>query len=109
MRKRTLTAAAAALGLVLTLGMGGAAYAYTDSGVGSYGCVGKYGKLTVRQLGSGNSWAPGDWSAYPQWNGNSAVYRWVYDSQNPGSGGGYWRVATNGDYSSATPSCTTAG
>lgn len=106
MRKQTIAASAVAVSLVLTPGIGGAAYAYQDSGVHSYGCGSQYGKLSVYQQGSGNSWAPGDWSAYSQWNGNTTNYRWVYDYENPGSGGGYWRVATNATYPTATPSCS---
>lgn len=109
MKKKTMTASVIVTSAVLVLGFSGVASAYIDSGVNSHACGSKYGLLTIKQKGSGNSWGPGDWSAYPQWNGNSTNYRIIHDYQDIGYGGGYWRETTNGDYLYATPSCTSAG
>ncbi|MEO5533851.1 MAG: hypothetical protein ABIR17_01810 [Pseudolysinimonas sp.] len=109
MKKKTVAAAAVCLTFAAVLGLAGAAQAATDSGVHSYSCGGQFGKLSVYQLGSGNSWAPGDWSTSPQWNPTSSVYRWIYDTQNAGSGGGNWRNVTNGNYTTASPGCSPGG
>lgn len=68
--------------------------------------------LEVYQRGSGNSWAPGDWTASggsPEWHGDTSYYRWLYDYQNSGYGGGQYRNVTNGDYLTLTPTCSAAG
>lgn len=106
MNQKKNLVASIVLGLTLTLGTGGAAFAYKDSGVSSHACGSQYGLLKVHQKGSGNSWAPGDWSGYPEWHGTSSYYRWVNDYQDVGYGGGYWRVATNGNYDSLVSTCS---
>lgn len=108
MKKSTLAiSAVVALGMVLR--SAGAASAAQDSGVGSRGCPGNWGKLSVYQKGSGNSFAPGDYSHSAQWNGVTTYYRWINDFQTSGTGGGYWRNATNGDYTSLSTSCSNFG
>lgn len=110
MRTRTFLVGVAASTFILSLGLAGPAQATKDSGVHSYGCGSNYGKLSIYQRGSGNSWAPGDWGpGYSQWNGNSSSYRWVYDLQDGGYGGGTWRVAANDTYSTVTPGCSAFG
>lgn len=101
---------ATAIHVVSGILMAAPAHASRDSGIQSYGCAGKYGQLRIYQSGSGNSWAPGDWApGYSQWNPSTNYYRWITDRQNVGSGGGAWRVVTNGDYSQAIPECTQFG
>ena len=103
----------AVLVVASVLGAAGTAFAYQDSGVGSRGCPGKYGLLEVYQEGSGNSWAPGDWNSVtggsPQWNGDTNYYRWLYDYQDNGYGGGSYRNVANADYLTLTPTCSAAG
>lgn len=103
------TIAAGSCALLLTMAVGAApAAAYRDSGTRNYSCAGTFGQLSFYQLGSGNSFAPGDYSTYPQWNPESSIYRWLFDSA-VFTGGGQWRLATNGNYTSVTPSCSSAG
>ncbi len=110
MRKSLVVAITACLVAVSAVGgAAAAANAATDSGIHSKGCAGQWGKLTVYQEGSGNSFAPGDYSSSAQWNPDSASYRYIYDLQNNGSGGGSYRNVTNGNYTSLTASCSAAG
>lgn len=108
MKKIQTAALGVALVAALTVGGAGAAFAYSDSGVHSKACP-KWGRLDVYQKGSGNTWAPGDWSTSPQWNPTSTSYRWITDIQSSGTGGGNWRASTNGDITTATPSCSNVG
>lgn len=101
--------AVAILAMVLTFGVVAPASAIRDSGVGVRSCPGQWGSLEVYQRGSGNSWAPGDWSTSPQWNSHSATYRWIYDHQNAGSGGGQWRVYANDTYGALSTGCRPFG
>lgn len=100
---------AAAIAALIVLGGATSASAEEVSGIGYKACPGGWGKLTAWQKGSGNSWAPGDYSAYPLRHGDTSYYRTIVDYQSPGSQGGSWRVATNGDYTTITPSCTNFG
>ncbi|MBX3104447.1 MAG: hypothetical protein IT191_01195 [Microbacteriaceae bacterium] len=109
MKRSKLLAIATLIGVAITLGTGGLAFAYEDSGIGSHACGSQYGLLKVVQQGSGNSWAPGDWSGSPQWNTYTSYFRTIYDYESSGYGGGYWRLTTNGQYSSITPKCTPNG
>lgn len=93
----------------MVLGSAGAASAYEDSGVGNRGCPGNWGTLSIYQKGSGNSFAPGDYSHAAQWNGATTYYRWISDYQTSGTGGGYWRNVTNGDYTSLSTGCSNVG
>ena len=107
--KKSALAVSAVVALGMVLGSAGAASAYEDSGIGNRGCLGTWGKLTVVQKGSGNSFAPGDYSHAAQWNGDSSVYRTIIDLQSSGTGGGSWRNVTNGDYTSLSTSCSNFG
>lgn len=109
--RKSVVVAAIVAGVIVSVGGAGVAQAAEDSGVGLKTCSSTYyGKLSAYQQGSGNSWAPGDWTGgYSQWHSDTSYYRWIYDYQNYGGGGGYWRNATNGDYTSLTPSCSVAG
>ncbi|MBC7725811.1 MAG: hypothetical protein H7146_13865 [Burkholderiaceae bacterium] len=112
MRTTFVVIATASLVAASVLGGTAAAHAYTDSGVGSRGCAGQFGQLSVYQQGSGNSWAPGDWTdgwSNSQWNADSSAYRWISDYQYPGTGGGSYRNVTNGDYTTLTAGCSRAG
>jgi len=85
------------------------AIAIRDSGVGNKGCSSsQVGKLTVYMNEDGNTWAPGDWSPNPQWNAYKSYYRFVYDWQDSGVGGGYYRAYANGNYTSLAASCSSA-
>lgn len=111
---RIWKSALAVSGIVVLAVVGGvsSAHAFEDSGVQVRGCPGQFGKLSAFQKGSGNSWAPGDWTGgfvNGQWSGTSTTYRWIYDSQNTGTGGGQWRNATNGDYTTLSASCSAFG
>jgi hypothetical protein len=112
MTKTRKTFLALFLAGALTVAGPAAAMAYKDSGVGTRASGSSWGKLQAYQRGSGNSWAPGDWRdgyTYSQWNGESVGYRWIYDSQNAGYGGGSWRVVASDTYSSLSTSCTSVG
>lgn len=101
---------AVVLSLMIAIGGVGEAQAAKDSGVGDRQCPSGFGRLAARQLGSGNSFAPGDYSHSPQWNPDSSSYRWIYDYQDGFSGGGgRWRIATNGDYLDLSVGCSPHG
>lgn len=101
-------ATGALVGLMLVSGASNA-NAIRDSGVGNKGCpASQVGKLTVYMNEDGNTWAPGDWSSNSQWNSYKSYYRYVYDWQDSGVGGGYYRAYANGNYTSLTASCSSA-
>ena len=106
---RTMATASVAA-LMVVLGSGSVAYAAKDSGVQSHSCSGGYfGKLSVYQRGSGNMFAPGNYDTAPKWHGSSSTYRWIYDSESTGTGGGSWPVVANDTYTTATPGCSNFG
>lgn len=91
------------------VGASPAAFAVKDSGVQSKGCsASTFGRLTVSMRGDGNLWAPGDWSARPVWKDSGGSFR-TQIAQNAYTRGGYWRAYVNDTYTSATPSCVSAG
>lgn len=112
MKKRWMSTAAVLAARGLVVAGGGAAMAYKDSGVGTRGCPGKYGVLQAMQTGTGNSWAPGDWTGgfyNGQHNVRGSTYSLVVDHQNVGNSGGKYRIVTDRDYSSLRVSCSLAG
>lgn len=116
-KRRTKTSAVVAGCVMLVASLGTPnAYAHKDSGVQSWGCGMKFGKLTINLRGSANTAAPGDWNPdlpgnhhHLQWQESVKYFRVVHDHQNEGPGGGRWRVGANDTYSYATPSCSSIG
>lgn len=109
MKKRTMAAILAGVMLASTVGISSAAYAYKDSSVQMKACGTQFGKLSIYQKGSGNSWAPGDWDNFSMWHPTSSTYRWVYDYQSSGTGGGGWRNVANDNYTSISAGCSVYG
>lgn len=106
MRKAPATLVIAA---VLALAFPSAAYAVRDSGVQSRGCSGTtFGGISVYMRGSGNLWAPGDWSHRPAWRDSGNVYR-TQTSRSTSTGGGYWRAYVNDWYTSVSTGCYAGG
>lgn len=110
MNSRMMATASVAASLMVVLGSAGAAHAVKDIGVKSQTCSGGYfGKLSVYQRGSGNMFAPGNDDSAPKWHSSSSTYRWIYDSESTGTGGGSWRVVANDTYMTSTPGCSNFG
>lgn len=109
MSRMSRGAAAIVLGGVLVVTTSISAFAIRDSGVGNRGCPGGFGRLTVTMKGSGNTWAPGDWTEFPEWQPDVRYFRVVTDIQSGGSGGGNFRVYANDTYKALSTSCTKVG
>ncbi len=91
-----------------SLGLPTTAFAATEAGV-QYGCCSEtFVEVFAYLRGRANLFAPGDYDHRPVWRNSGGTYK-TRSSRSPYTGGGNWRIAAAGNFTSYPVRCYTAG